>query len=632
MIICIGVLLALPTIYGASLVLNPASSASAGGGVVTTTWSGLNLDNADHQIVRSHEKVVDPRPGHGSTQRWLDDGLWVGMFPAGADVSPIAEIAWPATGPLTATSPWRYIPLDECPEGSFSWSMDSKVRSNVDFVLFQGGFDFPQELARATLRVTDADAVGQVRLARTLQGVGEMKVLWNEKGGEPGSVSWWLDGDSTEHEVAEAEDAPRTITLEDVCGVPAKTAGWLNPGYTHQATLDLAGVKAGTKVNYRVVSGNSGGSGSASFAFTAPRGGGDLGGSNRFLLLADMGCTYEDGSHYHWEEPDAKNTTAHVARWAKDGYSELAFFIGDLSYATGYASKWDKHLTSVESAAAYLPLMVGKGNHEQDDASQPPNADSPQAVQSGNDAGGECGVAADLRYVMPYPIPASPPPPPPPSRWDSGGGDGDVVSEAGRAARGWYSLNAGAVHFAVTNSELNCTAGSEQYEWLDADLKSVNRSATPWVVVMGHRPIWDASSLNKVDPYEDLNVKALETLMLAWKVDLSLYGHEHYAELTCPLKSGGRCAGPEDQDADGWGATVHAVIGNAGQSLTAFPAVRPFYDVYEGHEWGFSSLEANATHCSLFFWGDAPEDQDPPLRFASTMVRSYPRTAAPQAA
>jgi hypothetical protein len=95
--------------------------------------------------------------------------------------------------------------------------------------------------------------------------------------------------------------------------------------------------------------------------------------------------------------PQIKHILHYYIRWGKDDHAELAFFIGDLSYATGYASKWDKHMSAVESVAAYLPLMVGKGNHEQDDALHPPNPDSPQAVKDGNDAGGECGVASDLR-------------------------------------------------------------------------------------------------------------------------------------------------------------------------------------------------------------------------------------------
>jgi hypothetical protein len=329
-----------------------------------------------------------------------------------------------------------------------------------------------------------------------------------------------------------------------------------------------------------------------------------------------------------------------------------------LSYATGFASKWDKHMTAVEGLAAFSPLMVGKGNHEQDDATHPPNGDSPQTIKNGNDAGGECGVGADFRYRMPYPTPTT----------NDSGTTSNNVSQAGRAARGWYSLDASLVHFAMINTELDLSASSEQYAWLAADLAAVDRLATPWVVVMGHRPVYQMSHELVYDP----NVWRVRPLLEQWKVDLALYGHEHYAEVTCPIllnntshhdhghdsphdhdhddrHSTGeshsrsrsysddfedltRCAAEADEDADGWAAPTHAVIGNAGQSLTPLPKVPPHYDLYEAEEWGFSTLEVdpNGEALTLLFWGDAPEDEDPPLRFNHTLHRKYPRTATPQ--
>ena len=57
-------------------------------------------------------------------------------------------------------------------------------------------------------------------------------------------------------------------------------------------------------------------------------------------------------------------------------------------------------------------------------------------------------------------------------------------------------------------------------------------------------------------------------------------------------------------------------------------------DIYESEEWGFSTIEVteDGEELTLFFWGDAPEDAEPPLRFNKTLYRKYPRTAAPQVA
>jgi hypothetical protein len=53
----------------------------------------------------------------------------------------------------------------------------------------------------------------------------------------------------------------------------------------------------------------------------------------------------------------------------------------------------------------------------------------------------------------------------------------------------WYSANVGAIHLVSLCTEVNFTTGSAQWRWLLSDLKAVNRSLTPWVVVSGHRPM-----------------------------------------------------------------------------------------------------------------------------------------------
>ena len=156
---------------------------------MTATWT--LPPELKRTVTRAHQKLIDPK--HHTFGRWLDDGLWIGLFPHAANVSAIPEIVWPATGPLTATSPWRFIALDEVQGDSFCWSMDSKVRGDMDFVLFSNGYDLPVEEARATLTVTDAKAPGQVRLART-DVVTQMRVQWNEASA---AIAGWPDSKST---------------------------------------------------------------------------------------------------------------------------------------------------------------------------------------------------------------------------------------------------------------------------------------------------------------------------------------------------------------------------------------------------------------------------------------------------
>lgn len=85
--------------------------------------------------------------------------------------------------------------------------------------------------------------------------------------------------------------------------------------------------------------------------------------------------------------------------------------------------------------------------------------------------------------------------------------DSAVVGSQGNF---WYSFDYGLAHFVVIDTEtdflnapdMSATLASgpfgktgQQLAWLQADLQSVDRSITPWVVVGGHRP-WYVSGSN----------------------------------------------------------------------------------------------------------------------------------------
>ena len=75
-----------------------------------------------------------------------------------------------------------------------------------------------------------------------------------------------------------------------------------------------------------------------------------------------------------------------------------------------------------------------------------------------------------------------------------------------------------------------------------ADLKAVDRALTPWIVVMGHRPNFMEASV--------------EALLWDHGVDLTVAGHVHYAQRSCPRKAG-KCMAP---NAAGYDAIPQAVL------------------------------------------------------------------------
>ena len=117
----------------------------------------------------------------------------------------------------------------------------------------------------------------------------------------------------------------------------------------------------------------------------------------------------------------------------------------------------------------------------------------------------------------------------------------------------WYSHEYANIHFTWISTEHDPSAGSPMYEWLANDLASVNRSRTPWLFLMGHRPIYSSMiEMDQDSPIDWLEEKrvvirsrlpfdrnrniqfsqreALEDLLFKHGVDVTLTGHYHSCE------------------------------------------------------------------------------------------------------
>ena len=69
---------------------------------------------------------------------------------------------------------------------------------------------------------------------------------------------------------------------------------------------------------------------------------------------------------------------------------------------------------------------------------------------------------------------------------------------------------------------------SEQYEWLEKDLKKVNRTETPWIIGVWHSP-WYCTNHAHYNSGADMKYY-FEDLLYQYKVDLILNGHVHAYE------------------------------------------------------------------------------------------------------
>ena len=184
----------------------------------------------------------------------------------------------------------------------------------------------------------------------------------------------------------------QTYSAVDLCGGPANDQGWYEPGFLHAAIIkDL--IPGCSSVYYQVGDDSSGGLWSSQFSFVAAQAAGHTPNVYPFSMsvIGDVGATEPDKCHYHWEEPDADRTIKHLAELQPD----LVVHIGDLSYATGYESKWELFMDQIEIVATSVPYMTGQGNHEQDW----PNTG---VIWNVEDSGGECGVATERRFLIIY--------------------------------------------------------------------------------------------------------------------------------------------------------------------------------------------------------------------------------------
>lgn len=84
------------------------------------------------------------------------------------------------------------------------------------------------------------------------------------------------------------------------------------------------------------------------------------------------------------------------------------------------------------------------------------------ASYCGDESLGECSVPVASRYSMP----------------------------ANGRAPFWYAFEVGPVKVIAISTEHPLHPQSAQHEWLKWELSLANRLITPWVVVMGHRPLY----------------------------------------------------------------------------------------------------------------------------------------------
>ncbi|XP_042243976.1 acid phosphatase type 7 [Thunnus maccoyii] len=283
--------------------------------------------------------------------------------------------------------------------------------------------------------------------------------------------------------------------------------------------------------------------------------------SPRFALYGDLGN----------ENPQS---LARLQKETQLGMYDVILHIGDFAYDMheDNARIGDEFMRQIQSIAAYVPYMTCPGNHE-------------STYNFSNYRN---------RFSMP-----------------------------GQTESLWYSWNLGSAHIISLSTEVYfyLEFGKDllfkQYEWLKKDLeeanKAENRAVRPWIITMGHRPMYcsddDQDDCTNFDSYVRLGRKdikppapGLEDLFYRYGVDLELWAHEHTYERLWPVYGDKVYNGSKEQPYVNPKAPVHIITGSAGcrEKTDRFNPNPKDWSAFRSTDYGYTRMQVvNATHLYL---------------------------------
>lgn len=362
----------------------------------------------EHFIVNNAALDFDSKAQIAVNTSWLDhSGQWVevtwqgvpfpsyddyiALYPDGADVTATAPIKFKLAAGISS-----HVLTGA---GATSFRI-LNFRVPLRFAVLRGGLQFPRVAAWSDPIVparVNEPTQGHLSLTATPS---EMAVQWTtrDKPIDAPTVQWGtVPGQYTFTSVS---GITQSYTRAEMCGPPANTTGWLDPGKFHYAMM--TGLTPGQRYYYRY-----GGkykniekeieeeewSEESSFVappVTSPQT------SVRLLAVADLGQVEIDGS-MEISQMDASLATTNALAWEiSNNGAQLLIHNGDVSYARGYSSQWDVYWNQLGPAVRAVPYMTVPGNHERD---WPGSGDRYKGKSF--DSGGECGVAYNRRMNMP---------------------------------------------------------------------------------------------------------------------------------------------------------------------------------------------------------------------------------------
>ncbi|XP_070488858.1 acid phosphatase type 7 isoform X1 [Equus przewalskii] len=327
--------------------------------------------------------------------------------------------------------------------------------------------------------------------------------------------------------------------------------------YIHRVTL--RGLLPGVQYVYRCGSAQGW---SRRFRFRALKNGPHW--SPRLAVYGDLGA-------------DNPKALPRLRRDTQQGMYDAVLHVGDFAYNMDQdnARIGDKFMRLIEPVAASLPYMTCPGNHE-------------ERYNFSN---------YKARFNMP--------------------GDSEGL---------WYSWDLGPAHIISFSTEVYFFLHygrhlvERQFHWLESDLQKANqnRAARPWIITMGHRPMYCSNADLDDCTWHESKVRkglrgrfyGLEDLFYKYGVDLQLWAHEHSYERLWPIYNYQVFNGSQEKPYTNPRGPVHIITGSAGceERLTPFSLFPRPWSALRVKEYGYTRLHIlNGTHTHL---QQVSDDQD----------------------
>jgi acid phosphatase type 7 len=257
----------------------------------------------------------------------------------------------------------------------------------------------------------------------------------------------------------------------------------------------------------------------------------------RFAIVGDLG-----------QFPHSAETMARLLRSRND--IDAVILAGDVAYPGHDHRSWDTFFDFMDDypVAERIPLQICPGNHDIDKLTE----------------SNEIFLAYENRFRMPQVRPAEL------GVYDGPTGVLDMATTPYPLPYEWgnsyYAYSYGGARFLMINAYSSMSPGSSQYEWFLQEAKLVNRSVTPWLIVVIHTPLYNTFSHHLNDPQIFAAKEHLEPLFVKYKVNMVFSGHIH-----AYLRTTNVAMGVPDPK-----GPVHITVGAGGRKCSApFKSIVP---------------------------------------------------------